>query len=69
MQEDNGKEMKDMELLLPTDRLSINKDDKSKKEPQVKEKKNRCQFLSAFSIILIIHTIIFLLIYIIPKGK
>ena len=69
MQEDNNKELKDMELLLPTDRLSINKDDNSEKQPQVKEKKNRCQFPSAFSIILIIHTIIFLLIYIIPKGK
>ena len=69
MQEDNTIEMKDKELLLPTDRLSINNDDKSEKGPQVKEKKNRCQFPSAFTIILIIHTIIFLLIYIIPKGK
>jgi len=69
MQEDNEKEMKDMDLLLPTDRLSINRDDKSEKEPQVKEKRSRCQFPSAFTIILIIHTIIFLLIYIIPKGK
>ena len=69
MQEDSEKELKDIESLIPQERLSINKDDESEKESEIKEKKKGCQFPSSFTILLIIHTIIFLLTYIIPKGK
>ncbi len=69
MKEDNKIELKDLEPLIQNESHSINVVKKSEKVVEEKEKKKGCQFPSAFTILLIIHTLIFLLIYIIPKGK
>ena len=72
MNEDNkGGEMIDIDLLIPKQNESINKDDKSEKTENASQKngqKKGCQFPSAFTIILIVYVAVFLLNYIIPKG-
>jgi uncharacterized ion transporter superfamily protein YfcC len=56
-------------LLDSSERNSINNANDSEKESVVKKKGEGCQFPSSFTIILIIYTLIFLLTYIVPKGK
>ena len=70
MQKNKEKEVKNLEMLMPKNSELIDKDDNgNEKENKIKEKKNQCQFPSSFTIILFIYTIVFFLIYIIPKGK
>ncbi len=70
MQKNKEKEVKNLEMIMPKNSELIDKDDNgNEKENKIKEKKNQCQFPSSFTIILFIYTIVFFLIYIIPKGK
>ena len=66
--------MNDVEISTekPNEPLDPEKDKNEKEnDSEIKEKKGRCEceFPSAFTILLIIQLIVFLLIYIIPKGK
>ena len=73
MNDDNKREeMIDIDALIPEKKESINKEEKSENienVPQKNTKKKRCQFPAAFTIFLIIYFAVFLLNYIIPKGK
>ena len=64
---DDVDEMNDLDELIPNSNESQN--NKDEKVSQTEEDKKGCQFPSAFTILLIIHCVIFILIYIIPKGK
>lgn len=64
---DDVDEMNDLDELIPNSNES--KNNKDEKVSQTEEDKKGCQFPSAFTILLIIHCVIFILIYIIPKGK
>ena len=64
---DDVDEINDLNELIPNSNESQN--NKDEKVSQTEEDKKGCQFPSAFTILLIIHCVIFILIYIIPKGK
>jgi len=64
---DDVDEMNDLDELIPNSNES--KNNKDEKVSQTEENKEGCQFPSAFTILLIIHCVVFILIYIIPKGK
>lgn len=64
---DDVDEMNDLDELIPNSNESQN--NKDEKVSQTEENKEGCQFPSAFTILLIIHCLVFILIYIIPKGK
>ena len=64
---DDVDEINDLDELIPNSNESQN--NKDEKVSQTEEDKKGCQFPSAFTILLIIHCVVFILIYIIPKGK
>jgi uncharacterized ion transporter superfamily protein YfcC len=64
---DDVDEINDLDELIPNSNESQN--NKDEKVSQTEENKEGCQFPSAFTILLIIHCVVFILIYIIPKGK
>ena len=64
---DDVNEINDLDELIPNSNESQN--NKDEKVSQTEENKEGCQFPSAFTILLIIHCVVFILIYIIPKGK
>ena len=63
----NSNKIEQLERKDPS--INSNQDDGKIIQPEEKKKKSCCKFPSAYTIIIIIEIIVFILTYIIPKGK